>query len=246
VIRILLINHYAGSPTHGMEFRPFYFAREWIRSGHQVRVLSASFSHLRSRNPRFRGFIMHETLDGVPYRWLRTPSYRGNGIGRVFNMLVFTAWLCLLIPWFGFVRRPRIVIASSTYPLDVFPAWMIARLAGAKLVFEVHDLWPLSPVELSGMSRWHPFILAMQVAENFAYRACDVCVSMLPKALDHMRNHGLKPRKFKYVPNGILPEEWDQQRGEVPTAHVEALAKFRKEHPFLLGYVGTHGLANAL
>jgi hypothetical protein len=28
-----LINHYAGSPEHGMEYRTFYFAREWVRSG---------------------------------------------------------------------------------------------------------------------------------------------------------------------------------------------------------------------
>jgi len=32
----LLINHYAGSPQYGMEYRPYYLAKEWVRMGHRV------------------------------------------------------------------------------------------------------------------------------------------------------------------------------------------------------------------
>ena len=45
-VNILLINHYAGSLLHGMEYRPFYLAREWVRAGHQVQIVAASFSHV--------------------------------------------------------------------------------------------------------------------------------------------------------------------------------------------------------
>ena len=50
---ILLINHYAGSPAHGMEFRPHQIARHWVAEGHDVTILAGSFSHLRNRNPSF-------------------------------------------------------------------------------------------------------------------------------------------------------------------------------------------------
>ena len=30
-MNILYINHYAGSMKHGMEFRPYYLSREWIK-----------------------------------------------------------------------------------------------------------------------------------------------------------------------------------------------------------------------
>src|SRR3954468_20797879 len=50
-MKILLINHYAGSPRHGMEFRPYYLAHEWVRAGHQVTIVAASHSHLRSNQP---------------------------------------------------------------------------------------------------------------------------------------------------------------------------------------------------
>ena len=50
-MNILLINHYAGSPEMGMEFRPYYFAREWVKAGHRVDIIAADYSHLRRVNP---------------------------------------------------------------------------------------------------------------------------------------------------------------------------------------------------
>ena len=245
-VRILLINHYAGTPARGMEFRPFYFAREWVRAGYEVEILAASRSHVRAKNPRLNGPWMKETLEGVDYRWLWTPSYKGNGPGRILNMAAFIVWLFMLIPWAAWRRRPDLVIASSTYPLDMVPAWLMARLSGARLLFEVHDLWPLSPMELGGMSARHPFILLMKWGENFAYRHCDTCVSLLPAALAHMTAHGLSPEKFHYVPNGVDLEEWGSEREPLGDRHRDALASLRARRGLLVGFLGTHGLANAL
>ena len=50
-MNILIINHYAGSPEMGMEFRPYYFAKEWTAMGHRVDIIAADFSHLRRVNP---------------------------------------------------------------------------------------------------------------------------------------------------------------------------------------------------
>ncbi len=50
-MNILLINHYAGSPRYGMEYRPYYLAREWVRLGHRVTIVAASYSHLRIEQP---------------------------------------------------------------------------------------------------------------------------------------------------------------------------------------------------
>ena len=88
------------------------------------------------------------------------------------------------------------MIASSTYPLDTVPAHLIAKSCGARMVYEVHDLWPLTPLELGGMSPRHPFIMLMQWAEDFAYRKADRVVSMLPYAAEHMQRHGMEPHKL--------------------------------------------------
>ena len=48
-MNILLIDHYAGSPELGMEFRPYYMGKEWMKQAHQTVIIGGSFSHLRKR-----------------------------------------------------------------------------------------------------------------------------------------------------------------------------------------------------
>ena len=241
-MNILLLNHYAGSPALGMEYRPYYLAREWVRMGHRVRIVGASFSHVRARQPA----PGEEVVDGIEYRWLPTPRYEGNGPGRVWNIWRFLAQLWRQAPRLAAEFRPDAVIASSTYPMDIWVARRIARLARARLVYEVHDLWPLSPIELSGMSPRHPFIRLCQAAEDAACRDADRVVSMLPKAHDHLAAHGLDLRRLTIVPNGVSPEEW---RAEPPPLREDAAAAIvthRAAGRVVVGYAGAMGLPNAL
>jgi glycosyltransferase involved in cell wall biosynthesis len=243
-MNLLLINHYAGSPRHGMEFRPYYLAREWVRAGHSVRILAASHSHVRSRQPDAH----QELIDGIDYRWYAAPAYAGNGLGRVKNIWAFCRQVWADAATLAREFKPDVVIASSTYPMDIWVARRIAKKAGAKLVYEVHDLWPLSPIELTGMSKHHPFALLCQKAENDAYRDADVVVSMLPKVHEHMASHGLDLRKLHIIPNGITLEEWsDEFEGEALNADIAAhIAAQRAAGRLVLGYAGSHGLPNAL
>jgi len=242
-VNILLINHYAGSPRHGMEYRPYYLAREWVKLGHRVQIVAASFSHVRSVQPAKAGM---ETIDDIAYRWLPTPAYGGNGVGRARNIWVFLKRLWSDAPQLAQGFRPDVVIASSTYPLDIWAARRIARLARARLVFEVHDLWPASPIELSGMSPWHPFIMLCQKAEDDAYRDADRVVSMLPKVAEHMGAHGLDLRKLHIVPNGIAPEDWRVAPPPLAPALAEHIAQMKVAGRQVVVYAGSHGAPNAL
>jgi glycosyltransferase involved in cell wall biosynthesis len=245
-MNILLVNHYAGSPEHGMEYRPFYMAREWAKMGHRITIVSASHSHLRSKQPEILADLTEDYIGDIRYIWLKTPAYHGNGIKRVINMLIFIIQLFKFSSEIVKKYNPNAVIASSTYPLDIYPAKYIASKNKAKLIYEVHDLWPLSPMELGGMSPWHPFIMVMQMAENYAYRQSDRIISMLPKADIHMREHGMASHKFSYVPNGIDVNEWESFQGELPDKHNDLIHKLRQSGQFIVGYAGSHGLSNAL
>ena len=241
-MNILLINHYAGSPALGMEFRPYYLAREWVRQGHRVQIIGASFSHVRTRQPA----ADREVIDGIAYRWLATPSYQGNGRGRAWNIWRFLSQLWRQSRALAQSFKPDVVIASSTYPMDIWVARRIARMAGAKLVYEVHDLWPLSPIELSGMSPQHPFIRLCQAAEDAAYRDADVVISMLPKVHSHMAGRGLDLRRLHIVPNGIAPDDWQAKPEPLRDDVAQAIATQRKAGRCVVGYAGSMGLPNAL
>lgn len=244
-MNILLINHYAGSPKMGMEFRPYYLAREWIKMGHCVRIVAGDFSHLRIQNPKVEKDFQKETIDGVDYYWLRTGDYQGNGIRRAFTMFRFVGKLWLSAGKIAKKWRPDVVITSSTYPLDTYAGQKIAKKASAKLIHEVHDMWPATLYEIGGMSRYNPFVLLMQAAENSAYRHSPKVVSLLPLAKDYMIKHGLKPDKFEYISNGVVEEEWESPES-LPEKYKAFLEEKRHEGKFIVGYFGGHALSNAL
>jgi glycosyltransferase involved in cell wall biosynthesis len=240
-VHLVLINHYAGSPAHGMEFRPHQIARHWVAAGHDVTILAGSFSHLRNRNPEVTGRVAEEFIDGIRYRWLRTPQYQGNGLGRIRSIHAFIRAIDRERRTFLADRRVDAVIASSTYPFDIDPARRIAREHDATLVWEVHDLWPLSPIELAGYSPRHPFIRITQRAEDRCCRDADLVVSILPRAIDHLRTRGLDPARYVSIPNGVdLDEDARPSSESVPDDATAVIDELRRERRFIIGYAGSH------
>lgn len=245
-MNILYINHYAGSPDYGMEFRPYYMAKEWVKSGHEVTIIGANYSHLRIVQPEAKRDLEEEIIDGIRYIWINTPKYDSSGLRRVFNMITFVSKL------FKYKKRiiqktnPDVVIASSTYPLDIYPAFKIAKKNNAKLVFELHDMWPLSPMLIGGYSKYHPFIWIMQKAENFACRNSDGYISMLGNAEEYLIEHGLKPGKFTHITNGFHEDDWMNNDDKIPLEHLSVINKIKKEKKYIVGYAGGHAPSNSL
>ena len=238
-MNILYINHYAGGLKYGMEFRPYYLAEEWVKKGLNVRIVAADYSHLRQVNPDVKNDFEISVNDGIEYQWIKTGKYKGNSIGRVFSMLRFIIKLLRNANSIAESFRPDIVISSSTYPLDVFAARKIARYAGAKYIHEIHDMWPITPMELYGMSKWHPFVMIMQYGENYFCRNADKVVSILPCAKDYLMQHGMAEEKFVHVPNGINLEDWSYATA-LPDQYKNALSNAKREGRFIIGFFGSH------
>lgn len=246
-MNILLINHYMGGLKYGMEYRPYYLAKEWVKMGHQVTLVGASFSHLRIQQPvvTTNKDFEEETVEGINYIWIKTPAYEST-FARIQNIFVFVCKLWKYSRKISEFVKPDLVVASSTYPLDIYPARKIAETAGAKLCYEVHDLWPLSPKLIGGYSSWHPFIIVMQLAENYAYKHVDKVISLLWNSEQHMREHGLAEGKFKCIPNGYCKEDWENLnlKEEIPQTH-KLLFK-QLENKIIVGFAGGFAASGSL
>lgn len=238
-MNILYINHYAGSISMGMEFRPFYFAREWKKGGHNVRIVGASFSHLRKVNPKVCTDFEVQAIDGIEYQWIKTREYRGNGVARAITMAQFCTKLWLHAKQIADSFQPDVIIASSTYPLDTFPAQRIKKFSQALLVHEVHDMWPITPIELYGMSRLHPFVVAMQIGENSFCRHSDLVISIPPCAENYFKSHGLGEGKFVCVQNGIVQEDWDTPE-QLPEEYCALIRKAKEDGRKVVCFFGSH------
>lgn len=236
-MHILLINHYAGSKEYGMEYRAFYLAKEWVKQGHQVTIVAATFSHLRLKNPIIQKDYQSEMIEGIKFIWLKTPSYEGS-LKRILNMGTFVGKLYKYAKRLSAEIQPDLVIAASCYPLDNYPAYKIARLSGAKYTYEVRDIWPLSPKLIGGYSDHHPFIWIMQKAEDFAYKHVDKVVSLLWNAEEHMLERGLPEGKFICVPNGYFPEEWTDDKFFLPLPEEHQKIFDSLKEKIIVGFAG--------
>lgn len=246
-MNILIINHYAGSPEMGMEFRPYYFAREWIKMGHRVDIIAADYSHLRRNNPEVERDFQEEVVDGIHYHWIKTGRYEGNGAQRAITMFQFVSKLWKNVGKINSELAPDVVICSSTYPLDTYVGQRIRKKAEkpVKLIHEVHDMWPATLYEIGGMSKSHPFVQVLQVAENSAYKKSDKVVSLLPYAEEYMKEHGLADGKFVCIPNGVILDEWENP-DELPEEHKAVFERLKEAGKYIVGYFGGHALSNAL
>jgi len=247
-MNILYINHYAGSKKHGMAFRPYYLSKEWIKSDiHKVNIVASSYSHLRNIQPNVSKDLSNEFIDGIQYSWIKTIEYKSNGVKRFINILQFILKLFKYSNYFVKKNKPDIVIASSTYPMDIWPAYNIAKKSGATLIFELHDVWPLSLIEAGGLSKIHPFVVISAIAEKSVYKLSDKIISMLPAIHEHCRYNNYDLSKVTVIPNGIDIKEWVTPDASLIPTNIKKiidLAKMNKQR--VLCYTGAHGLPNDL
>ena len=237
---IWIINHYAGSRVHGMEYRHYWLAQEFLRMGHRPAIVAASFHHLLTKPPEHRS----GDVDGVPYVWIKARRYEKNDSRRALNMLDFSGRLA--VRSVGELPRPDVVIASSPHPFVAFNGYRLAKRYGARFLFEVRDLWPLTLLEVGGHSPRHPFVRAMAWAERLGYERADYTVSLLGGARDYMVAHGLPPERFVHVPNGFAPALDEGNAEPLPEEHERVIRELKASGRLIVLYAGNHGAVNAL
>jgi glycosyltransferase involved in cell wall biosynthesis len=234
-----IINEYAGSPQYGMTYRHYYFARELIKKGYKVTIITASYSHFLTNFPRVSGKFTLENIDGINYIWVKVIKYsKAFSKKRVLKWFDFTTSL-FFIPYKS-IPAPDVILVSPTAPFPILPAWYWSKRLKSKLFFEVRDIWPLTIIELGNYKPSHPFIKFMGLFERFALKHSDEIISNLQNYGQHIKELGFN-RSFTYIPNGISLEELENSESIDPD-----IKEIIPKNKFIVGYTGKFGISNAL
>ncbi len=230
---VWILNHYAQAPGGVGGVRHFSLAESLAAEDWSATVIAASVAHATGRQ-HLRGLSLRRLRDvsGVPWLLIRTPAYKGNGISRIINMLVYT--IMTLIP--GMLRglaRPDVIIGSSVHPLAAWAGSVLAKRYRVPFVFEVRDLWPATLVDMERLSPNSLMTRLLYRLERRLSTKAAMIIVLLPRAAEYYQALGVDREKVMVLQNGayvdekapVLPPERDQ---------------------FVLMYCGAMGEANAL
>jgi glycosyltransferase involved in cell wall biosynthesis len=241
-MNILVVHQYYLLPGMPGGSRFNEFARLWSEAGHSVTVVAGTVSYLTGETPeQYRGRWLTAARDGavVVWRCRVPPSYGRSYLGRMWAFFGFTLSASAALLRCG---RPDVVVATSPPLVVAIPGWLVSRLRGAPLVFEVRDLWPESAVT-TGVLREGTLLTRLSYwLERFACRAAARVNVLTPAFREDLVRRGLVPsERIVFVPNGADTERF-QPRPPDQTVRRELGWDGR----FVVLYSGAHGRANAI
>lgn len=232
--KVWIINHYGQTPGGPGGTRHFHLAEYLKDFGWEATIISASFGH-RNGSDRLAADedFRLDSDSGVRFLWVRTPSYRGNGFGRIRNMVSFARRVMKTSTTVG-LERPDVVIGSTVHPLAAFAGALLARRHKVPFVFEVRDLWPQTLIDMGKIRSSSMMAWSLRKLELWLYKRASRIVVLLPEAWRYIVPLGIDRKKIVWIPNGVDTSLFADP-GEPPESKV-----------FSLMYFGAHGEANGI
>jgi glycosyltransferase involved in cell wall biosynthesis len=239
---IWIVNQFAGTPESGWGERHFFLSKPALEAGYRVVIISSGNNHMFSRSASMTNLFTHQVYEGVEYCWVRIPKYNPQNFTRFIAMLFFAFSMLLLPLCAKKIGRPDYLLLSSM-SMFPFPALVFLKryFKAKKLVFEVRDLWPLTPIHLMGYSRKNPMILFLTKLEQYCFRKSDAIVSLFDESRDYINNISGVPAKFNWIPNGISSNFLNQAGLNSKGLNINI-----PNDKLVVCYTGTLGYANAL
>lgn len=233
---VWILNHYATTPDKPGGTRHYCLAKDLLPHGWQATLIAGSVEHISGNQRLARHEVSRmEQCAGIPFLWLRTPQFKGNGIGRIVNMLSYA--LRVLMPKnTQQLPKPDLIIGSTVHPFAAMAGALLARRHGVPFIFEVRDLWPQTLIDMGRLQSRSVVARALGRLEKWLYFEASRVVVLLPGAAQYIEQLGTPAAKVVWIPNGV-------DLSAFPRPGVKARTP---DTPFVLMYFGAHGQANGL
>lgn len=237
-MNVLIINQFASAPAYntGAGERHFYIASKLAEQSYDFTIISGGVNHLFTKNPQTKNLFNEEKIDGGRFIWVRLRRYKPDSFfGRVFSWFEFLIKLYFLPV--NKNNSPDLVITSSMSLWTAIYAIHIKNRYKIPFILEIRDIWPLTPLQIGGFSRYNPFIIFFKILEKYSYQNADAIISLMPGFKEHLKTVVNKSKPVYWIPNAI-------DKSLLGTLSVDKQPALVRK--FTVAYAGALGYANAM
>lgn len=143
-----------------------------------------------------------------------------------------------------------VVITTSPPPLISIPGWIIAKCKGAKLVYDVRDIWPDVALEMGSFTENSFFYKVFKKITGFMYKHADIVTTVSPGKVEKIKGH-VSSRPGKKSGSTHTDKVWLAGNGfDESVAKSEfdqnIVDQYDLDNKFTCVYIGNIGLAQGL
>lgn len=219
-------------PEYEMRVRNNKMAKYLMKSGHKVKIISASTLHNTNIDllENSKDILVEKKYEDLEFVHIKTSKYKGNGFSRIINHLQFP--LRLLFHYKKISLKPDVIICDLGALFAIFP-YIVSKKIRSKFILEVRDLWPESIVEFLGYSRNNPIIKILYLIEKWIYKKSDQIIFSMEGGKDYIVNKGLDNQvrlvKVHYITNGVDIDEFNfnKENYSIDSDFLEDRKKFK-------------------
>jgi len=238
-MRIFFITDNFPPEVNAPATRTYEHAQEWIKLGAKVTVITCTpnFPHGNVYEGYKNKLYQKEMMEGIEV--IRVWSYITANSGfakRVVDYVSF-AFSAFLV---GLFSKYDIIIATSPQFFTTWAAWGLSKIRRKPWVFELRDLWPES-IKTVGAMKQGRAIEMLEKIELALYKDATRVVAVTDAFKANLIARGIDAAKINVITNGSNVELFYPR----PKAN-EILERLNLYNKFIIGYIGTHGMAHSL
>lgn len=238
-MKILFITDNFPPEVNAPASRTFEHCREWVRLGADVTVITCAPNFPQGKV--FAGYrnrlFQREVVDGI--KVIRVWSFIAANAGFAKRILDYLSFSFTAF-WAGLFQKTDVIVATSPQFFTTFTGYALSVIKRRPWVFELRDLWPESIVTVGAMQKGLAIKLLERV-EQFMYKKADHIVPVTQAFRDRLLEYGISAEKMSVVTNGV-----DQSLFQPREINAQLRADLGISGKFVLGYIGTHGMAHSL
>lgn len=244
--KVWIFNHYGTNQFIEHGGRHINFAKNLMQKGYDATIFVASSLHNTDINLiQDNSLYKIDHSEKVPFVFVKTKTYSGNGFGRVKNMFEYYFRLFKVAKKF---EKPDVIMGSSVHPLSCVAAIMLAKKYKCKCIVEIRDLWPESIVVYKVASKNNPIIWMLYKLENWIYKKADELIFTMEGGKDYIiekgwdKGHGgnVDIDKVHDINNGVDLEIFNYNKKQYTISDVD----LDQDDTFKVLYTGSIRLVN--